>query len=71
MKKYLGLLTGSRGFRPRSDNKSTLFFGALVGVISGYYIFHDVLKNDIAKPEEGIQIPKPTDIISSSETGGK
>lgn len=33
-----------RGFRPRSDGKSHVFVGIVMGIISGYFIFNDVLR---------------------------
>ena len=39
-----------KGFRPRSDGKSHLLFGAVIGVVSGYYIFRQNVDPSATSP---------------------
>lgn len=46
---------GRRGFRPRHDQKFSWLFAVVLGVGSGYYIFHEDLKKNkqvADKPKE-------------------
>jgi hypothetical protein len=36
------------GLRGRSDQRSFKVVGALLGVISGYYLFHDIFAKEVA-----------------------
>ena len=61
------MFTRRRGFRPRSDYKSTILFGVIVGVVSGYYIFFDPTNVEIRQDQKSGDIPVTIDELSAKK----
>lgn len=54
------MFSGRGKLRPRSDQRAYLFIGSFIGVISGYYIFSDLLNNVVRAKSVAITNSPPT-----------
>jgi hypothetical protein len=44
---------GKRGFRTRSDARINMYVGVLLGAVTGYFIFYDLIVQEIADYDDG------------------